>query len=162
MINPKEPQTSDLSETEILQSKVVDHPGLVAEMFAELEIGDGVDEQIAQDMEECNGSVGQAVKALVLTALGFAQQPLYLAFYFFEKMPTDRLIVEQVGNKPGATNDTELSKLIGTDYAQNPSAVPTEVQRKDRRACRKRANPERNGRGVRADPDDNPQLAEAS
>ena len=65
-------------------------------MFGELEIGDRIDEQIAQDFEERNVSVGQAVKALVLTGLGFVQQRLYLTAQFFEKMPTDRLIGEEV------------------------------------------------------------------
>ena len=35
-------------------------------MFGELGIGDRIDEQIAQDFEERNVSVGQAVKALFL------------------------------------------------------------------------------------------------
>ena len=54
-------------------------------MFGELEIGDRIDEQIAQDFEERNVSVGQAVKALVLTGLGFVQQRLYLTAQFFEE-----------------------------------------------------------------------------
>jgi hypothetical protein len=46
MINPKEPEASDSSEYDILQSKIYDHQGLVAGMFEELEIGDRIDEQI--------------------------------------------------------------------------------------------------------------------
>jgi len=45
MVNPKEPQASDSSENEVLQSKIFDHLGLVARMFEELEIGDRIDEQ---------------------------------------------------------------------------------------------------------------------
>ena len=40
-------------------------------MFEKLEIGDRIDERIAQDFEELNVSV-----ALVLTGLGFVQQRL--------------------------------------------------------------------------------------
>jgi transposase len=114
MINPKEPEASDSSEDEVLQSKIFDHLGLVAGMFEELEIGDRIDEQIAQDFEERNVSVGQAVKALVLTGLGFVQQRLYLTAQFFEKMPTDRLIGEEV--RPEHLNDDVLGRALDDLY----------------------------------------------
>ena len=96
MIGPNELKATNFDENEVLQSKIFDHLGLVAGMFEELEIGDRIDEQIAQDFEKRNVSVGQAVKALVLTGLGFVQQRLYLTAQFFEKMPTDRLVGEEV------------------------------------------------------------------
>jgi len=114
MINPKEPESSDSSETEVLQSKIFDHLGLVAGMFEELEIGDRIDEQIAQDFDERNVSVGQAVKALVLTGLGFVQQRLYLTAQFFEKMPTNRLIGE--GVRPEHLNDDVLGRALDDLY----------------------------------------------
>ncbi len=40
-------------------------------MFEELEIGDRIDEQIAQDLDEREVSIGQAVKAVVLNGFGF-------------------------------------------------------------------------------------------
>jgi transposase len=83
-------------------------------MFGELEIGDRIDEQIAQDFEERNVSVGQAVKALVLTGLGFVQQRLYLTAQFFEKMPTDRLIGEEV--RPDHLNDDVLGRALDDLY----------------------------------------------
>jgi transposase len=114
MVNPKETQASDSSETEVPQSKIFDHLGLVAGMFEELEIGKRIDEQIAQDFEERNVSVGQAVKALVLTGLGFVQQRLYLTAQFFEKMPTDRLIGEEV--RPEHLNDDVLGRALDDLY----------------------------------------------
>ncbi len=114
MINPKEPEASDSSENEVPQSKIFDHLGLVAGMFEELEIGDRIDEQIAQDFEERNVSIGQAVKALVLTGLGFVQQRLYLTAQFFEKMPTDRLIGE--GVRPEHLNDDVLGQSLDDLY----------------------------------------------
>ena len=114
MINPKEPQASDSSENEVLQSKIFDHLGLVAGMFEELEIGKRIDEQIAQDFDERNVSVGQAVKALVLTGLGFVQQRLYLTAQFFEKMPTDRLIGEEVRSEH--LNDDVLGRALDDLY----------------------------------------------
>ena len=114
MIGPKEPEHSDSSESEVLQSKIFDHLGLVVGMFEELEIGARIDEQIAQDFEERNVSVGQAVKALVLTGLGFVQQRLYLTAQFFEKMPTDRLIGE--GVRPEHLNDDVLGRALDDLY----------------------------------------------
>ena len=114
MIGPKEPKASDSSENEVLQSKIFDHLGLVAGMYEELEIGDRIDEQIAQDFEERNVSIGQAVKALVLTGLGFVQQRLYLTAQFFEKMPTDRLIGEEV--RPEHLNDDVLGRALDDLY----------------------------------------------
>jgi hypothetical protein len=64
---------AELDEEELPESKVLDHLGLVAGMFEELEIGDRIDEHIAQDFEEREVSVGQAVKALVLNGFGFVQ-----------------------------------------------------------------------------------------
>jgi transposase len=64
--------------------------------------------------EERNVSVGQAVKALVLTGLGFVQQRLYLTAQFFEKMPTDRLIGEEV--RPEHLNDDVLGRALDDLY----------------------------------------------
>jgi len=82
MILSKEVQLTDLGEGELPESKVLDHLGLVAGMFEELEIGDRIDEHIAQDFEEREVSVGQAVKAMVLNGFGFVQQRLHLTPQF--------------------------------------------------------------------------------
>ena len=114
MIGPKEPEATDSAENEVLQSKIFDHLGLVAGMYEELEIGDRIDEQVAQDFQERNVSIGQAVKALILTGLGFVQQRLYLTAQFFEKMPTDRLIGEEV--RPEHLNDDVLGRALDDLY----------------------------------------------
>lgn len=58
-------EATEFGEGELPESKVLDHLGLVAGMFEELEIGDRIDEHIAQDFDQREVSVGQAVKALV-------------------------------------------------------------------------------------------------
>jgi len=93
----------ELEEGDLPESKVLDHLGLVAGMFEELEIGDRIDEHIAQDFEEREISVGQAVKAMVLNGFGFVQQRLYLTPKFFERVPTERLIGE--GIRPEHLNE---------------------------------------------------------
>lgn len=61
-----------------IESKTLDHLGLVAGMYDELGIGDIIDEAIEQDEEKRFVSIGQAVKAMVLNGLGFVNQRLYL------------------------------------------------------------------------------------
>jgi transposase len=99
-----------LGEEEPPESKVLDHLGLVAGMFEELEIGDRIDEHIDQDLDEREVSVGQAVKAMVLNGFGFVQQRLYLTPQFFERVPTERLIGE--GVQPKHLNHGVLGRAL--------------------------------------------------
>jgi transposase len=75
-----------------VESKNLDHLGLVATMYDELGIGEVIDEAIEQDMDKRKVSLGQAVKAMVLNGLGFVNQRLYLFPKFFQDKPVDRLI----------------------------------------------------------------------
>jgi hypothetical protein len=106
----EEVQATDFGEGELPESKVLDHLGLVAGMFEELEIGDRIDEHIAQDFEEREVSIGQAVKAMVLNGFGFVQQRLYLTPQFFERVPTERLIGE--GVQPEHLNHGVLGRAL--------------------------------------------------
>jgi len=99
-----------LGEEDPPESKVLDHLGLVAGMFEELEIGDRIDEHIDQDLDEREVSVGQAVKAMVLNGFGFVQQRLYLTPQFFERVPTERLIGE--GVQPEHLNHGVLGRAL--------------------------------------------------
>jgi len=101
---------AELDEEELPESKVLDHLGLVAGMFEELEIGDRIDEHIAQDFDKREVSVGQAVKAMVLNGFGFVQQRLYLTPKFFERVPTERLIGE--GVRPEHLNEGVLGRAL--------------------------------------------------
>jgi transposase len=100
----------EIGEGDLPESKVLDHLGLVAGMFEELEIGDRIDEHIAQDFDEREISVGQAVKALVLNGFGFVQQRLHLTPQFFERVPTERLIGE--GVQPKHLNEGVLGRAL--------------------------------------------------
>jgi transposase len=110
MSQSKDVEVTELDEAELPESKVLDHLGLVAGIFEELEIGDRIDEHIAQDLEEREVSVGQAVKAMVLNGFGFVQQRLYLTPEFFEKVPTERLIGE--GVCPKNLNEGVLGRAL--------------------------------------------------
>ena len=74
------------------KTKTIEHLGLVAGMIDELRIVEIIDQEIKQDFDQRQVTVGQAVKAMILNGLGFANRRLYLATHFFENKPTEQLI----------------------------------------------------------------------
>lgn len=75
-------------------TEVLDHLGIVAGICREI----GLIEQIDRRVPKRNGpiSVGQAVQAMVINALGFVSRPLYLSPEFFQNKPVDLLIGEAI------------------------------------------------------------------
>jgi transposase len=124
--------------TQLYQTKVLDHLGLVAGMFEELGIGEVTDQAIQQDQEKRIVSLGQAVKAMVLNGLGFVNQRLYLMPMFFQNKPTQQLIGpgiaaehlndDVLGRALDALYDygvTDLYSLIATHAAGRLGLTPT-------------------------------------
>jgi transposase len=114
---PNMDSTVDDLATDVIErceSKELDHLGLVAGMYDELEIGERIDEHISQDFEQRKVSIGQAVKAMVLNGLGFVRQSLYLTPQFFETRPTERLIGE--GIEPDHLHDDTLGGALDSLY----------------------------------------------
>ena len=104
-----------MSDIQTHKSETLEHLGLVAGMFDELGIGDLVDEMVPQDLSQRKMSVGQALKAMVLNGLGFANRRLYLMPEFFRNKPTERLV--GAGISPEHLNDDALGKALDTLYA---------------------------------------------
>lgn len=104
-----------MSETETHKSETLEHLGLVAGIFDELGIGDLVDELLPQDLSRRKVSVGQALKAMVLNGLGFANRRLYLMPEFFRNKPTERLV--GTGISPEHLNDDALGKALDALHA---------------------------------------------
>jgi transposase len=96
------------------KSETLEHLGLVAGMFDELGIGELVDELVPQDLSQRKVSVGQALKAMVLNGLGFANRRLYLMPEFFRNKPTERLVGAGVSSEH--LNDDALGKALDTLY----------------------------------------------
>jgi transposase len=96
------------------KSETLEHLGLVAGMFDELGIGELVDELVPQDLSQRKVSVGQALKAMVLNGLGFANRRLYLMAEFFRNKPTERLV--GAGVRAEHLNDDALGKALDTLY----------------------------------------------
>ncbi len=96
------------------RSQVLDHLGLVAGMFDELDIGGIIDQVTQQNPEMRDLTLGEAVKAVMLNGLGFINQALYLVPRFFQNKPTYRLISPRVA--PEQLNDDALGRALDTLY----------------------------------------------
>ena len=96
------------------RSQVLDHLGLVAGMFDELDMGGIIDQATQHNPELRDLTVGEAVKAMVLNGLGFINHALYLVPRFFQNKPTYRLISPRVA--PEQLNDDALGRALDTLY----------------------------------------------
>ena len=83
--------TSDNVEN-TYQVKNLDHLGLIAAQFDALGLVELIDNMVPQCEEKRVVSIGQAVKAMVINGLGFANHTLYLMPEFFADKPVERLI----------------------------------------------------------------------
>jgi len=101
------------------ESKELNHLGLVAGMFDELEIGESIDAFIPQDMKQRNISIGQVLKAMVLNGLGFANQRLYLLPHFFAGKPVEHLLGE--GVTASDLNDDVTGRMLDSIYEAGAS-----------------------------------------
>jgi transposase len=87
-------------------SKLIQHLGIIAGVCKEIGLADRIDQHI--DSSQRNVSVGEAVVAMVLNAMGFTGRPLYLTPRFFENRPVDTLIRE------GLSSDDLHDYSLGT------------------------------------------------
>jgi len=83
--------TSDNVEN-AYQVKNLDHLGLIAAQFDALGLVELINDMVPQCEEKRIVSLGQAVKAMVINGLGFANHTLYLMPEFFADKPVERLI----------------------------------------------------------------------
>jgi transposase len=94
--------------------QVLDHLGLGAGMFDALGLGDVIDRATQQNPEMRDLTVGEAVKAMVLTGLGFLHHALSLVPRFFQHTPPYRLISPRVA--PAQLHDDALGRALDTLY----------------------------------------------
>lgn len=92
-------------------TKRLDHLGIVSGVFDAFKIKDIIDEVIPS--QQRNVTHGEAVKAMVLNALGFTSRALYLTEEFFRTKPIE-LIRE--GLDPSDLNDDALGRTLDQLY----------------------------------------------
>ena len=66
-----------------MQTRRLDHLGLVASEYDELEIAQTINQLVPKEGPRTLIDHGRIVKAMVLNGLGFVSQPLYLVPEFF-------------------------------------------------------------------------------
>jgi transposase len=103
-------------------SQVLDHLGLVAGMFDELDIGAVIDQATQQNPEMRLVTAGHAVKAMVLNGLGFVNQQRYLVPRFFQDQPTSRLLAPCL-IEAKHLHDDALGRALDTLYDYGVTAL---------------------------------------
>ena len=103
-----------------LDIKRLDHHGIVAGVFDNLGFQAMLDEFIGFDDQE-GITPGQAVKALVIAGMGFANTPLMLTPRFFENLPVDRLVGE--GVTADMLNRHKFGRVLDRIHQKGCSAV---------------------------------------
>ena len=97
----------------------LDHLGIVAGVCHEIGLIEQIDAYVGPTRRKV--SVGEAVQAMVINALGFVGRPLYLTPEFFSNKPVDLLI------RPGLAaedlNDDSLGRALDALYAQGVTEV---------------------------------------
>jgi len=101
------------------QSKLLQHLGIVAGVCNEIQLVERIDSCIAQPRRKV--SVGQAVKAMILNALGFSGRALYLNPRFYENRPVESLIGE--GIRPEDLHDASLGTALDALYEHGITEV---------------------------------------
>jgi len=73
-------------------SKLIQHLGIIAGVCKEIRLAELIDQYVEKGNRKV--TVGEAVVAMVLNAMGFTGRPLYLTPRFYESRPVDTLIRE--------------------------------------------------------------------
>ena len=97
----------------------LDHLGIVAGICHEIGLVETIDTFIGQTHRKV--SVGQAVMAMILNALGFVGRPLYLTPEFFSNKPVNLLIHPQL--QASDFNDDSLGRALDTLYEKGVTEV---------------------------------------
>lgn len=105
----------------------LDHLGLVAGVFDQLDIADVIDNRIPK-LRNHNLEHSKVIKAMILNGLGFVGQRLYLFPEFYEKLPLDRLLGE--GVLASDLNDDALGRTLDAIYAYGPTELFNEISLK--------------------------------
>ena len=117
----EETQPALTKEKTDYETKNLDHLGLVAAQFDDLGLVELIDQVVPQDEEKRNVSLGQAIKAMVVNGLGFANHTLYLMPEFFDDKPVERLIGE--GIEASDLNQNLLGRGLDDIYNFDPTKL---------------------------------------
>ncbi len=100
-------------QKEELESKNLDHLGIIAGIIDEIGIVEKFNEIFLIDSRE-KVNTGEVVKAIILNALGFVSRPLYLFSQFFEDKAIEHLLGS--GMKAEDLNDDKIGRVMDKLY----------------------------------------------
>jgi transposase len=106
-------------EAETYATQRLDHLGIVAGICRHIQLIEEIDARVGPS--ERKVTVGEAVQAMVLNALGFASRALYLTPEFFTTKPVDLLIRE--GLQAEDLNDDSLGRALDRLYEAGVTEV---------------------------------------
>ncbi len=103
-------------ENEQLNSKELNHLGLVAGMCKELQIAETIDQLIPSGPDK-KVSHGKLVEAMILNGLGFTSKALYLTTNFFKDKPVEKLLGSNI--TANDINDDALGRTLDALFKFN-------------------------------------------
>lgn len=99
-------------EDDATENKLIQHHGIISGMCDESGLVELIDQRVQQSRRTV--SVGQAVKAMILNALGFSGRALYLTPRFYQNRPVDVLIGPEI--TADQLNDASLGTALDALY----------------------------------------------
>lgn len=123
--------TKTHSEQPEFENKVIQHVGLISGICDESGLVELIDERVHQPRRVV--SVGQAVKAMILNALGFSGRALYLTPRFYKNRPVDLLVGD--GLTAEHLNDTSLGTALDALYETGDTELFFSVSQQILKPC---------------------------
>ncbi|WP_373549166.1 DUF4277 domain-containing protein [Haliscomenobacter sp.] len=93
-----------------MESKELNHLGIVSGMIDQLGLVAGIDSRVKQEMRDCHVSIGVGVKAMLINGLGFSQRTLYLVSNYFDNLPVELLLGPDI--ESNHLNDSVLGRIL--------------------------------------------------
>ncbi|MFK0731451.1 MAG: DUF4277 domain-containing protein [Gloeotrichia echinulata HAB0833] len=100
-------------QKEEIESKNLDHLGIIAGIIDEIGIVEKINEIFLVDIRE-KVNTGELVKAIILNGLGFVSRPLYLFPQFFKDKAIEHLLGS--GIKAEDLNDDKIGRVMDKLY----------------------------------------------
>jgi transposase len=100
-------------QQEDLESKNLDHLGIIAGITDEIGIVEKINDIFLIDSRE-KVNTGEVVKAIILNGLGFVSRPLYLFSQFFEDKAIEHLLGASI--KAEDLNDDKIGRVMDKLY----------------------------------------------
>ena len=108
-----------------VESKELNHLGLVAGMIDQLGIVEGINAKVKQDLTDRHVSIGLGVKAMLINGLGFSQRTLYMVSNYFDNLPIEILLGPEI--EANHLNDSVLGRILDELYEYGCTRLYSEL-----------------------------------